>query len=219
MKYSQDFLEQLRERAQLSEVVGQKVVLQNKGKELLGLCPFHKEKTPSFYVNDTKGTYYCFGCNVSGDIFRYLTDTYNHSFSDAVEEIARLTNTPLPQQTIPVEELKKRADVREKLLEIHEEATKWFQQQLQSNRALHVREYLRNRGMKDSIVKQFRLGYAPSGNALKKEFLSRGYNEADLIESGLLGRGENDIYDRFRDRLIFPIFSGQGKVICMDRIF
>lgn len=213
MMFPTDFLDSLRERAQLSEVIGQKVRLQKQGKELVGLCPFHKEKTPSFHVNDTKGSYYCFGCGVHGDVFRFLTEAYQYSFTDAVEEVARKTNTALPQQTMPSEELKKQADQREKLLEIHEAVACWFQQQLQTNRGYHVQEYLRKRGIKDSIIKQFRLGFAPSGNALQKEFLQKGYSESDLLEAGLLGQGDNGLYERFRDRLMFPIFSTQGKVI------
>src|SRR5260221_10136511 len=142
MFFSPDFLDQLRERIQLSEIIGQKVSLQKKGRELVGLCPFHKEKTPSFHVSDSKGSYYCFGCGVHGDVFRFLTEVYQYNFTEAVEEIARKTHTSLPQQMIPEKEQKERLENKEKLLEIHEAATGWYEQNLRGNRGYYAREYL-----------------------------------------------------------------------------
>jgi len=220
MFFSPEFLDLLRERSKLSEVVGQKVLLKKHGKEQLGLCPFHKEKTPSFQVNDAKGSYHCFGCHAHGDIFSFLTETYSYPFVDAVKEVARLSNTPLPVESIPTQEQKEDQDHRQQLLKINEEACVWFQQQLQSSKGYNARQYLTKRGIKDSTVHQFRLGYASSGNSLQKEFLKRGYQLDDLIDAGLLGRGEEGTYDRFRDRLMFPILNSKGAVIAFGgRVF
>jgi DNA primase len=213
MKYEADFLEQLREKARLSEVVGQKVRLQKKGREFVGLCPFHKEKTPSFFVSDQKASYHCFGCGASGDIFGFLTDCYNYTFSDAVEEVARLTHSSLPEQAPSTPEQAVVQDQKQIQLKLHEEVCAWYQQQLISSKGLKARDYLSQRGMKEQIIQKFRLGYAPSGNSLMSTFTQRGYSHDDLISAGFLVRGENGLFDRFRDRLMFPIFSPKGQVI------
>lgn len=211
MRYDADFLDLLREKSRLSEVIGQKIRLQKRGREFVGLCPFHKEKTPSFYVSDTKGSYHCFGCGASGDVFGFLCESFNYTFSDAVEEVARLTHTALPEK--PREEDYTAPDQREKLIRIHEDVCTWYQQQLNSAKGLKARQYLESRGITDATLKQFRLGYSPNGNELMDAFIQRGYSHDDLIEAGLLIKGENGIYDRFRDRLMFPIFSPRGEVI------
>jgi DNA primase len=220
MFFGPEYLDLLREKCQLSEVIGQKIMLKKQGRELVGLCPFHKEKSPSFQVSDSRGNYHCFGCGAHGDVFSFLTEAYNYPFVDAVKEVARLTNTPLPVQSIPTPEKKEELDQRELLLKIHEEACTWYQQQLQSARGYNARQYLSKRGITDGTVHQFRLGYAGSGNGFQKEFMQRGYRERDLIAAGLLVEGEKGIYDRFRDRLLFPIFSAKGNVIAFGgRVF
>jgi DNA primase len=220
MFFQPEFLDLLRERAKLSEVLGQKVQLKKHGKEMLGLCPFHKEKTPSFQVSDARGAFHCFGCHVHGDVFSFLTQSYNYPFVDAVKEVARMTNTPLPVEAPPSHEQQEQQDQKQVLLKIHEEACVWFQQQLQAQKGYNARQYLAKRGITDQTIQQFRLGYAASGNGLQKEFTKRGYRIQDLIASGLLGQGDTDIYDRFRDRLMFPILSAKGAVIAFGgRVF
>lgn len=220
MKFGPEYLELLREKVLLSEVVGQKVALKKQGRDWLGLCPFHKEKTPSFQVSDTRGFFHCFGCHASGDAFRFLMDAYSYNFVDAVKEIARMTNTALPVEEPLTPDQQVVADKREILLKIHEEACVWFQQQLQSSKGYNARQYLSKRGITDGTIHDFRLGYAPSGHAFEKEFKKRGYDEKDLYASGLLGQGDTGNYDRFRDRLMFPIFSPRGKVIAFGgRVF
>lgn len=220
MRYEPEFLELLSSKARLSEVVGQKVHLQKKGREFVGLCPFHKEKSPSFFVSDQKATYHCFGCGASGNIFNFLTETFHYTFVEAVEEIARITHTPLPEPTYLSPEKAATKDQKDILLKIHEEVCVWFQQQLMSTKGAKAREYLNQRGIKDETIKKYRLGYAPSGNFLMETFVGRGYPHQKLIDSGLLVKGENGIFDRFRDRLMFPIFSPKGEVIAFGgRIF
>ncbi|MBP6985175.1 MAG: DNA primase [Alphaproteobacteria bacterium] len=213
MFFSPEFLDLLRERAILSEVVSQKVVLKKNGNEMKGLCPFHKEKTPSFHVNDARGFYHCFGCQAHGDVFSFLTEIYSYPFVDAVSEVARITNTPMPVQEKPTEEQIQDRDFRQVLLDLHEEAAVWYAQQLNASKGYNARQYLAKRGVTDQTIQLFRLGYAPSGNGLMKEFLKRGRSLRDLIDAGLLGAGDDGPYDRFRDRLMFPILSSKGNVI------
>lgn len=220
MYFSPQFLETLRDKALLSEVVGKKVLLKKNGKDHIGLCPFHKEKTPSFHVNDSRGMYHCFGCHAHGDVFRFLTEVYNYPFVDAIKEVARATHTPLPVEEIPTAQQQELQDQRKILYEIHEETCLWFQQQLQSSKGYNARQYLAKRGITDETIRQFRLGYATSGNTLYKHLATRGYREQDLIASGIIGQGDEGLYDRFRDRLMFPIFSAKGNVIAFGgRVF
>ncbi len=220
MFFGPEFIDLLREKVRISEVIGQKVTLKKQGRDLVGLCPFHKEKSPSFQVSDTRGAFHCFGCHASGDAFRFLMDAYSYTFVDAVKEVARMTNTPLPVQAPSSPQEKEQIDQRETLYKIHEEACQWFQQQLQSSKGYNARQYLEKRGITDGTMRQFRLGYAPSGHSFQTEFAKRGYSEKDLLASGILGQGDNGIYDRFRDRLMFPIFSPRGRVIAFGgRVF
>lgn len=213
MFFSPEFLDLLRDRVVLSEIVSQKVVLKKNGADMKGLCPFHKEKTPSFHVNDAKGFYHCFGCQAHGDVFSFLTEVYSYPFVDAVREVARTTNTPLPVDETPSSEQILHRDHLQVLLDLHEEATVWFTQQLLSSKGYNARQYLSKRGITDQTMEQFRLGYAGMGNSLLKEFLKRGHHIEDILAAGLAGSGEEGPYDRFRDRLMFPIFSPKGKVI------
>lgn len=220
MFFGPEYIDLLREKIRISEVVGQKVKLKKQGKDFTGLCPFHKEKSPSFQVSDSRNAYHCFGCHAHGDVFRFLMDTYNYTFVDAVKEVARMTNTPLPIQAPPTAEQQGEIDQRQVLLKIHEEACLWYQQQLMSAKGYNARSYLEKRGITDATIRHFRLGYASSGNSFYKEFHKRGYSDRDLLASGIVGEGDNGIYDRFRDRLMFPIFSSKGNVIAFGgRVF
>ncbi len=213
MRYSDQVLDEIRERLAVSDVVRRRVQLKKQGREWRGLSPFQQEKTPSFYVNDQKGFYHDFSSGKSGDIFAFVMETEGLSFPEAVESLAGLAGVPLPKATADQSERDRR---QSSLAEIVELATQFFESQLASARGSAARAYLERRGVLAATQQEFRLGYAPADrSALKQHLGARGIAIADMVEAGLLVAGP-DIpvpYDRFRDRLVIPIQDGRGKVI------
>jgi DNA primase len=218
MRFSDSFLSEIRERVPISSVIGQRVTWDrrksNPGKgDWWACCPFHGEKSPSFHCEDRKGRYHCFGCGVSGDHFRFLTEQEGLSFPEAVERIAGMAGVAMPARD-------ERAEAREKqrasLHDVMEMATVFFQTQLQAPDGAKARAYLRGRGLTPSTQQAFRLGYAPdSRNALKGYLAAKGVTAADIEACGLVRHGD-DIpvsYDWFRDRIMFPIEDSRGRVI------
>ncbi len=214
MNLPADFIESIRNRLNLSEVVGQTVKLKKQGREHVGLCPFHKEKSPSFGVNDSKGVYYCFGCGAGGDMVAFVRETKGLGFVEAITELAKQAGLALPQQVIGDEGSEARKK-HEGLYKLVAEVVTWFQKQLLGHGGKTAQKYLQSRGLSKDTTEIFELGFAPPGNALKKEFLARGYSEREMLEAGLLARRESDgeTYDRFRGRIIFPIKDRRGRAI------
>jgi DNA primase len=213
MRFPPSFLDELKERLPVSEVVGKRVKLKKAGREWKGLSPFQQEKTPSFTVNDQKQFYHDFSTGKHGNIFDFIMETEGVSFPEAVERLASLAGLPLPRTSREEEQ----RDQRQKsLFDIMELAAKYFEQNLASSGGAQARGYLSDRAIAPSTVVEFRLGYAPLGRFGLKEYLgSKGVSVDDMIETGLLIAGE-DIpvpYDRFRDRVIIPIHDQRGRVI------
>ncbi len=207
------FLHDLRQRASIVDVVGSRVRLIKKGREYQACCPFHKEKTPSFSINPEKGFYYCFGCGANGDVFTFVKEFEKLSFMDAVKRVAEDVGVPLPTLTPQAIE---QAKTYQRSYDVCESAAVWFQQQLQKNTGESVRQYLSKRGVWAETIQKFRLGFAPNGwDGLKNYLTSQGYTEKEQLDAGVLIKNEqkNSCYDRFRARLIFPIFDRQGKVV------
>jgi DNA primase len=216
MNFSEQFLQSLHDRLNLSEVIGAHVRLRRQGREHIGLCPFHKEKTPSFTVNDQDGLYYCFGCGAGGNAITFLTEKEKMNFPEAVEFLANKAGVPLPKQYDQTPETTFGADIRDTLYNLTEEVAKWFCDQLYTPAGKPIRDYITKRDIAEDMQRAFRLGFAPNGNLLKKEFLSRGYTEADLIRAGLLVVPDDeskDSFDRFRNRVMFPILDRKGRPI------
>lgn len=213
MRFPPSFLDDLRARLPVSEVVGRRVKLKKAGREWKGLSPFSKEKTPSFFVNDQKGAWFDFSSNKNGNIFDFLMQTEGVSFPEAVERLAAMAGVPLPQSNPQFEAIEAR---RKSLYEIVELAAKFFEKNLASREGARARGYLLDRGVKAATQVEFRMGYALSGRfALKEHLGSLGISVDDMIEAGLLIAGE-DIpvpYDRFRDRVIIPIHDQRGRVV------
>jgi DNA primase len=218
MRFPPAFLDDIRARIPISDVVGRKVTWDkrksNPGRgDYWACCPFHGEKTPSFHAENRKGRYHCFGCGVSGDHFTFLVEQEGLSFPDAVAQLAQEAGIPLPARDA---ESEKREAVRASLHEVVEKAARFFEDALQSADGAKARAYLRERGLVAETQKRFRLGYAPaSRNALKESLAAAGITQEQMIEAGLLIAG-NDIpvsFDRFRDRIIFPIADFRGRVI------
>jgi DNA primase len=218
MRFDQAFLDDLRERVPISQVIGTRVAWDRKKSNAArgdhwGNCPFHGEKTPSFHCEDRKGRYHCFGCGVTGDHFRFLVELDGLAFPEAVERVAEMAGVPLPAAG-PRDEVKEQR--RAGLHDVMAMATQWFEQQLQSAEGAKARAYLRDRALAGATQADFRLGYAPESRSALKSFLAqKGVDKAMLEGSGLVVSGE-DIpvsYDRFRDRVMFPIEDSRGRVI------
>jgi len=214
MAFSPRFLEDIKNRISLVEIIGRTVRLIKKGREFHGLCPFHQEKTPSFTVNEDKGFFHCFGCGEHGSIFDFIMKTRNLSFPEAVEQLADEANIEIPKTT--PEELRKQRRARG-IHEVMELATVYYQNLLRSPSGEKAVQYLEQRGIKDNSIKEFRLGFAPNNrNQLKIELSKKGISDTLMIEAGLLIQPENAEslpYDRFRSRIIFPIGDKRGKII------
>jgi DNA primase len=213
MRFTPQFLDELKARLPVSEVVGRRVKLKKAGREFKGLSPFQQEKTPSFTVNDQKQFYHDFSTGKHGNIFDFVMETEGVSFPEAVERLASMAGLPLPAATPDAA----RHEARRKTLhDVMELATKFFCDTLASRNGAKARGYLADRAISPATQLQFRMGYAPPDRfALKEHLGAQGISVEDMIETGLLIGGE-DIpvpYDRFRDRVMFPITDARGRVI------
>ena len=213
MKFSTAFLDEIRARVPVSQVVGARVQLRKEGREWRGLSPFNAEKTPSFFVNDPKGFYHDFSSGKHGDIFSFLTETEGLSFPEAVERLAAMAGVPMPARSREGEERdRKRASLHEVLAL----AQQVFETTLHEPVGAKARGYLADRRLDPSTQRQFGIGYAaPDRYALRDALAARGVEAEQMIEAGLLTHGEGIAvpYDRFRDRVMFPIHDRSGRVV------
>ncbi len=213
MRFSPQFLDELRARLPVSEVVGKRVKLIRAGRELKGLSPFNQEKTPSFFVNDAKMMWFDFSSGKNGNIFDFLMQTEGVSFPEAVERLAGIAGVPLPKVS---REDAAREEKRKTLHDVMELAARFYQETLASRLGAKARGYLADRGLDAATQLKFRLGYAPADRFTLKEYLGKeGVGVPDMIEAGLVIAGD-DIpvpYDRFRDRVMFPISDLRSRVI------
>jgi len=204
------FLDELRSRTLLSALIGRTTKLQKAGREYRACCPFHNEKTPSFYVNDDKGFYHCFGCSAHGDAIRWLTDQRGLPFMDAVKELAQAAGMELPAMDARAAE---RAEAAKGLHEACDDAAAWFTEQLHGLAGAEARAVLEKRGIRPETARDFGLGFAPDSRGKLKAAL-KDYGDPILVEAGLLISVEGkDPYDRFRGRLMIPIRDQRGRAI------
>ena len=217
MPFPPQFLDDLRSRIGLADLIGRRVKLTRKGREHTGLCPFHNEKTPSFSVSEEKGFFHCFGCGAHGDIIGFAMRIENLSFPEAVQRLADEVGLVVPQTSPKEREFAQR---KAGLLEIMDKACDFFEQNIRSQSGKEGLNYLASRGLDDATITKFRLGFAPDNrNGLKTSIISSAISEAQLIECGLLikpddpARREQNTYDRFRGRVTFPITDSRGRVI------
>jgi DNA primase len=207
------FFDELRARISVSEVVGKRVKLARAGREYKGLCPFHKEKSPSFYVNDDKQFYHCFGCGAHGNVITFLMQHDKLSFIEAIEQLAGQAGMVVPK---PDPQAAREYEKQKSLGQLLERASRWYQQQLREPWGREAYQYLTNRGLSDETIERFRLGYAPQdAQALGKALKAEGFAESDLLAVGLLRKSEerNDTYSFFRNRIIFPVGDRRGGVV------
>jgi len=216
-----DFAQTVKQQADIVKVIEGYIRLRNAGAQRFkGLCPFHKEKTPSFNVNGgSQQFFYCFGCQASGDVFSFVGKIENVTFPEAVRIVAQKCGIPLPKREFSSPEEAVEARLRTKLLELHETAATWFEEQMRGPEGALAREYLAGRGLSDEGIKKFRIGYAPDSFNALRDRLSGMADEATLRASGLFSSKEQEdgghgrIYDRFRKRVVFPICNEGGRVI------
>ena len=209
----QRFLEELRAKVSIVDVVGAKVKLIRKGREYHACCPFHNEKTPSFTVNEAKGFYHCFGCGAHGDIIKFEMEANNLPFMEAVEKLANKAGLQVPRDSyIRPEEVEK----KNSLYDIMDLACKFFEKNLRMPEGALALEYLAKRGFGDDIIAKFRLGYSPNNNGLKTYLSGKGVADKEMNELGLLTIPEDKNrrpHDFFRDRVMIPIMDKRGRVI------
>ena len=213
MRFTPQFLDDIRARLPVSQVVGRKVALKKAGREWRGLSPFKDEKTPSFFVNDQKGFYHCFASGEHGDIFTFLMKTEGLAFPESVERLAQEAGLQMPE---PVAQDPKVIDQRQRLYQLLETSARFFQDALHSHIGRDARDYIDKRGLKLETQATFRIGYAPDGrSALKDHLAGAGFSIDEMITSGMLIGGEDIAtpYDRFRNRVMFPIRDMKGHVI------
>lgn len=210
----QRFIDELRARISIADVVGAKVKLTKKGREYQGLCPFHHEKTPSFTVNESKGFYHCFGCGAHGDIIRFEMEANGLPFLDALQKLSHQAGLQMPQLS-PKD--KKENDERKSLYEIMESACVFFERELQMpDGTAGLRYFMDKRGLSKETIHKFRLGFSPNNNALMTHLKTQGISEKDMKELGLIAFPEDTArrpHDFFRNRVMIPITNKQGKII------
>ncbi|MFZ5746081.1 MAG: DNA primase [Pseudomonadota bacterium] len=210
MSLTPAFLDELRARTLLSTLIAKSVKLQRAGREFRACCPFHNEKTPSFYVNDDKGFYHCFGCGAHGDAIRWMTDQRGLPFMDAVKELAAAAGMDVPA---PDRRSAERAERAKGLHDAMADAAQWFAEQLNGIDGAEARAALDRRGIRPETARAFGLGYAPDARGRLRQALAT-YGDPMLVEAGLLIQVEDkEPYDRFRGRLMIPIRDPRGRVI------
>lgn len=218
MRFPPSFLDEIRDRVPISTLIGTRVPFDRKKSnssrgDFWGCCPFHGENTPSFHCEDRKGRYHCFGCGVSGDHFNFLMELEGLQFPEAVERVADMAGVPMPARD---PEMEQREAQRSTLYDVMNLAAAYFEAQLQAANGAKARAYLRDRGLSATTQQTFRIGYAPdSRNALKEFLASKGVSKEQMEACGMVVAGP-DIpvsYDRFRDRIMFPIEDLRGRII------
>ena len=212
MAFPASFIDELVARNPIEDVVGQHVALKRSGANMFGLCPFHGEKTASFSVAPDKGIYYCFGCHKGGGVINFQMEIEGLSYPDAVRALAQRVGMQVPED----EQYQSRYKQQERLWALHKEAARFFHSQLYSPLGKAALEYALGRGMSKSILTTFGVGYAPdSWDSLVKAMRAKGYTDQELKDSGLVtvSQKNGNLFDRFRDRLMFPIIDVRGNVI------
>jgi DNA primase len=213
-----DLADTVKQQADIIRLIGDYVKLKKAGAQnFSGLCPFHQEKTPSFSVHAARQFFHCFGCGVSGDVFTFVQKIENITFPEAIRLVAQKLDIKLPKMEYSSPHEAEQARQRGQLIEMHERACLFFEDQLRRPEAAHAREYLASRGLKDDVIRAFRLGYAPDSGFTLRDRLKADFNEELQRASGLFSwKSETDaatMYSRFRNRIMFPIANEHGKII------
>ena len=214
MFYAENLIEEIRMKNDIVDVISSYVKLQKKGSSYFGLCPFHNEKSPSFSVSPSKQMYYCFGCGAGGNVLTFIMEYENYSFPEALKYLADRVGVELPQQEMS-EEMKRQQDLRSRILDINKMAARYYYYQLRSDSGNQAMNYLKGRKLSEETIHKFGLGYSTKyGNDLYRYLKSKGISDELLAQSGLMNVDEKKgMYDKFWNRVIFPIMDVNGRVI------
>jgi len=212
--YPKSFIEELKNAIPISEVVGRKLRLRRSGRDFIALCPFHHEKTPSFSVSDSRGIYHCFGCGKTGNIFTFIMESEGMSFREAVEYLANTYGILLPK-TEKKAVVDSEFEEIEEIFKINEDSCKFFEHNLRQFYGKNALDYITNRGLNLDNITKFRIGFAQDGFSSLLEYLKKcGYHEDMIEKSGVIAKSDSGTYyDKFRNRVMFPVLNKSGKVI------
>ena len=211
-RYPAPWLEELRARADIVKIIGSYVTLKKNGHRYVGLCPFHNETAPSFSVDAQKQVYHCFGCKAGGSVIQFVMDIERLSFAEAVSYLADQLHMPLPEmQNDPAYE--RRRSMKERIYLANKTAAKLYHQQLWKPEGAHILDYLKKRGLSDSVIRRFGIGAALLSAGVGRQLIKEGFTEEELIQAGLMLTRENRSFDMFRNRAMFPIIDAYGNVL------
>lgn len=211
-RYSDETIEEVRQANDIVDVISQYVHLKRSGRNFFGLCPFHNEKSPSFSVSPDKQIFHCFGCGVGGNVFTFLTKIEGINFVDAVQTLAERASIQLPTFENNVDKAKE--ELKERVYKVNEFTAQYYHENLYKPTAKIAQEYVKKRQLSNETLKSFRIGFSGKFNELYQALRKEGFEEQEILESGLVNKNENGTYiDRYRNRLMFPICDGRGRVI------
>ena len=211
-RYSDETIEEVRQANDIVDVISQYVHLKRSGRNFFGLCPFHNEKSPSFSVSPDKQIFHCFGCGVGGNVFTFLTKIEGINFVEAVQTLAERASIQLPTFENNVDKAKE--ELKERVYKVNEFTAQYYHENLYKPTAKIAQEYVKKRQLSNETLKSFRIGFSGKFNELYQALRKEGFEEQEILESGLVNKNENGTYiDRYRNRLMFPICDGRGRVI------
>lgn len=209
MPLPNEFIEQVRDANEITSVISSYISLKRAGRDSVCLCPFHSEKTPSCHIYTDTQSFYCFGCGAGGDVINFIRLIEHLDYLESVKFLAQRANIPMPEDSFD-----KRAEAKQRMLEINRRAARFFRDILISEKGLPGRRYLQQRQLSENTIRKYGLGYAPdSWDTLKKYMLSEGYTEQELLDAALLAKKDSHSYDKFRNRVMFPIIDRRGNII------
>ncbi len=212
VRYSEELIEEIRSSNDIVDVISQYVILKRSGRNFFGLCPFHKEKSPSFSVSPEKQIFHCFGCGAGGNVIHFISKIENLNFKETIELLAERSNIQLP--TLNNYEDDRKAKLKAKVYEINEETAKFYHENLYKPTAKQAQEYIKKRKLDNKTLKAFLIGYSGNFDELYRYLKTKGFQDEEILASSLVNKNDNGTYvDRFRKRLMFPILDVRGKVI------
>ena len=211
-RYSEEIIEEVRQTNDIVDIISQYVHLKRSGRNFFGLCPFHNEKSPSFSVSPDKQIFHCFGCGVGGNVFTFLTKIEGISFVEAVQILAERSNIQLP--TLENSRDSAKEELKAKVYKVNEFTAQFYHENLYKPESKIAQEYIKKRKLTNETLKSFRLGFSGKFDELYRALKKEGFNDPEILESGLVNRNDNGRYiDRYRNRLMFPICDTRGRVI------
>lgn len=211
-RYSEQIIDEVRQTNDIVDIISQYVHLKRSGRNFFGLCPFHNEKSPSFSVSPDKQIFHCFGCGVGGNVFTFLTKIEGISFVEAVQTLAERSNIQLPTLENNVDSA--REELKTKVFKVNEFTAQYYHENLYKPESKIAQEYIKKRKLSNETLKSFRLGFSGKFDELYQALKKEGFQEPEILESGLVNRNDNGRYiDRYRNRLMFPICDARGRVI------